>query len=112
LLDEMAADIGTKRLSPPGLARLVAYRWPGNVRELRGVLYRAALKTKDARIGADHIDFSIPPDGKAREMTPADAHQLVAQYHGNVSAAARAAGMARTTFRAMLEKGRGPAARR
>jgi ActR/RegA family two-component response regulator len=45
-------------------------------------------------------------------MTPADAQQLVAQFHGNVSAAARAAGMARTTFRAMLEKGRRPGSSR
>ena len=112
LLGEMAPDVGPKRLSTTGLARLVAYRWPGNVRELRGVLYRAALKADKARIEADHIDFAIPPDGRTRQMTPADAQQLVAQFHGNVSAAARAAGMARTTFRAMLEKGRRPGSSR
>lgn len=107
LLEIMAPEVGKKRLSTGGLARLVAHSWPGNVRELRSVLYRAALQSEAVRIEARHIDISIPADGKLCQVTPADAQHLVAQHHGNVSAAARSAGMARTTFRAMLEKSRG-----
>jgi DNA-binding NtrC family response regulator len=104
LLRRMGSDVGDKRLAPGALARLVTHSWPGNVRELNSVLYRAALLTDEATIEPQHIELAFPPDGKGRKLTRADAPRLLEQHRGNVSAAARACGVARSTFRAWLEK--------
>ncbi|MBN1609974.1 MAG: sigma-54-dependent Fis family transcriptional regulator [Polyangiaceae bacterium] len=104
LLRRMDSDVGVKRLAPGALARLVTHSWPGNVRELNGVLYRAALLTDQAMLEPQHIELAFPPDGKGRKLTRADAPRLLELHRGNVSAAARACGVARSTFRSWLEK--------
>jgi DNA-binding NtrC family response regulator len=107
LLRRMSSDVGVKQLASGALARLVTHCWPGNVRELSSVLYRAALLTDEATIEPQHIDLAFPSDGNGRRLTRADAPRLLEQHRGNVSAAARACGVARSTFRAWLEKPRG-----
>jgi len=104
LLRRMRADIGERVLSSAALSRLVEQSFPGNVRELGAVLYRAAASA-DYEIGARHIDEACRQAPHARRAAP-DAHALLEQCAGNVSKAARAAGVPRSTFRAWLTKTR------
>jgi pSer/pThr/pTyr-binding forkhead associated (FHA) protein len=108
LLGRLANDVGDKRVSGPALARLVAHGWPGNVRELSAVLYRAAMAASGAEILAEHVVLPEPerePSLPARSA-PDRAEELLAEHHGNVSAAAKAAGVPRSTFRSWLGRAR------
>ncbi len=105
LLRQLARDIGPRALSPAALARLATHDWPGNVRELRNVLCRAAdASGRTARIEADCIDRSIRRDAPAvaKCVTSQRAREILRESAGNLSAAARAAGMPRTSFRKLL----------
>ena len=106
LLSRLAGDVGEKRLTSAALARLLEYSWPGNVRELSAVLYRSAIVAPGPDIDACHV--VLPEDARnaptAARSTPERAHELLAEHHGNVSAAARAAGVPRSTFRAWLAR--------
>ena len=105
LLQQLAPQVGPRALTPSALARLAAHDWPGNVRELRNVLCRAADATTSASgIDAKDVDVAM------RRETPAVANMLSAhaarillrEHDGNLSAAARAASMPRTSFRKLL----------
>jgi DNA-binding NtrC family response regulator len=108
LLRRLEGDVGRKRLSGDALAVLVAHDWPGNVRELGSVLYRAAALASGTEILAQHLALSVRTPGPRRarqrlqDLARFDAKALLALHSGNVSAAARAAHMPRTTFRALL----------
>lgn len=102
LLRRMRADVGERTLSSAALSRLVAQSWPGNVRELGAVLYRAAASA-EYEIGARHVDEASRHAPYARRPAQ-DAHALLESCSGNVSQAARAAGVPRSTFRAWLSK--------
>jgi DNA-binding NtrC family response regulator len=108
LLERLSADIGDKRLSGHALARLVGYGWPGNVRELSAVLYRAAMAAPGPEILGCHIALPEPPSERAapERSSPARAEALLAEHGGNVSAAAKAAGVPRSTFRSWLTRTR------
>jgi two-component system nitrogen regulation response regulator GlnG len=105
VLAEARDEIGEKSVSSSALARLAAHEWPGNVRELRNVLVRAADIAGDARvIDAAQVERAIrsrsePPKAL---LTPPLAKSLLNQHQNNLSAAARAAGYPRTTFRKLL----------
>jgi DNA-binding NtrC family response regulator len=103
-LAQMAAEAGAHELSSAALARLTTYGWPGNVRELRNVLYRAALRCHDRVIDAADVAESMTacrPESRA-VLSAQQASLLVRSHAGNVSAAARQAGVARSTFRGWL----------
>lgn len=103
-LDRIATDIGPKQLSPAALARLVAYSWPGNVRQLFGALYRAAAVAEGDTVEPRHLD--LPEEVTARPGAKLEPEGAVALFreHGSISAAARAAGVPRTSFRTLLER--------
>ena len=83
------------------LARLANYGFPGNVRELHAILYRAAMSAPGRELEAEHL--SLPAEEAPRPRTgPAEARALLEHHGGNVSAAARAAGVPRSTFRAWI----------
>ncbi len=108
LLERLAADVGEKRVAAQALARLVAHGWPGNVRELSAVLYRAAMAAPGSEILGCHVTLPEPEvkgPGIARAM-PSRAEALLAEHDGNVSRAARAAGVPRSTFRSWLGRAR------
>jgi DNA-binding NtrC family response regulator len=109
LLRRMRADVGERVLSSAALSRLVAQSWPGNVRELGAVLYRAAAGA-EYEISARHVDEASRQAPHARSQVR-DARALLELCAGNVSRAARAAGVPRSTFRAWLAKApeQGPA---
>jgi transcriptional regulator with AAA-type ATPase domain len=108
LLARLAEDVGERALSAAAVARLVEYPWPGNVRELSAVLYRAAMRANGAEIQACHVELPEGPSvAKATARRgPEAARVLLREHGGNVSRAARAAGVPRSTFRSWLERQR------
>ncbi|HEY1957060.1 MAG TPA: sigma 54-interacting transcriptional regulator [Polyangiaceae bacterium] len=113
LLRSMETEVGPKDLSSAGLARLAAEPWPGNVRELRNVLLRAAALAPSDTIDAIDVHHALGDSGgepveaalaASSGVTPAVAKTMVREHRGNVSAAARAARVPRTSFRKLLSK--------
>jgi DNA-binding NtrC family response regulator len=102
LLARMQDEVGHKRLTAAAHAVLAAYRWPGNVRELSSALYRAAVAAPGPDIHAHHLGLRRPRHAEAestRRLSREHALALLERFEGNVSAAARAAGVPRSTFR-------------
>ncbi len=105
LLSQLAPQVGPRTLTSAALARLSAHDWPGNVRELRNVLCRAADATRSGGgLDADDIDRALRRDPIIRPhlLTPQAAQALLRDSGGNLSAAARSAGIPRTSFRKLL----------
>jgi DNA-binding NtrC family response regulator len=105
LLRQLAADVGPRTLTGGAFARLASHNWPGNVRELRNVLCRAADSVEQtSRIDVEDVDRALRRDRDelAKCMTPQRARELFRDSSGNLSAAARAAGLPRTSFRKLL----------
>jgi DNA-binding NtrC family response regulator len=113
------------------MAALEAYPWPGNVRELQNVLERAcALAEGDSITRRDLPEHVLQPPARPPAGSPAgtaleagselslkDAKEkwmqvleasylrdLLARHDGNVSAAAKAAGIDRKTFHRLINK--------
>jgi DNA-binding NtrC family response regulator len=92
------------RLSEGAKRRLIAYSWPGNVRQLRAVLSRLAiLGAPDQEIPADAVQLDDPEiaSSLSEELLQAERRRMVealAQAKDSRTDAARALGMARTTF--------------
>jgi len=110
LLSKMDLEYGPRDLAQSAVAELTAHYWQGNVRELHATLLRAAVHAKarqcrwiDAAAVRRAIRRSALGPGGAG-LTPEKARDMLADHHGNVSAAARAARVPRTTFRKMLQK--------
>ncbi len=106
LLKRRVSDLGPKRLTSEALARLLDYGWPGNVRELDNVLYAAAVRAPADGILASHIQLPkiqrVERSMGNNASRDSDFRALLDQNSGNLSAAARAAGLPRSTFRARL----------
>jgi DNA-binding NtrC family response regulator len=110
-----------KSLSSGALRRLISHEWPGNVRELQNVIERAALICEGDEIGAGDIafeddDLDWPPNGDASipyEKAKREAierfqrryiEQIMTEAEGNVSAAARKAGLTRAALHRILNR--------
>ena len=107
ILVHSSRDFGRREMTSRALARLVAHEWPGNVRELRSVLYRSLDFTRGVRpIDAIDVERAIQGEEGVPPMTPtpAQAEALFLEHERNLSAAARAAGMPRTSFRKLLHR--------
>ncbi|HTB21554.1 MAG TPA: sigma-54 dependent transcriptional regulator [bacterium] len=107
----------SSRLSAAALKRLLAHPWPGNVRELRNVLERAVLLAKGDEVGpADlYLDSSGSVPLRAGPFMQAKrgvveafekdfVRRTLDESLGNVSHAARAAGMDRKNFQMLMKK--------
>ena len=117
--------------APDALAALEAYRWPGNVRELQNVIERACALADSGKILRsdlpDHVlgtggpdpaaglggdarleATSLPlKDAKEQWMSVLEAsylRRLLESHDGNISAAAKAAGIDRKTFHRLVTK--------
>ncbi|MFZ5889826.1 MAG: sigma 54-interacting transcriptional regulator [Myxococcota bacterium] len=105
LLRRIRAEVGEKELSSGALSRLMDHDFPGNVRELGSVLYRASMLSPGREIQSQHVQV-----GRARQLPrvavldPDDAQALLDQHQGNVTRAARSAGVPRSTFRSWLAR--------
>lgn len=108
--------------SPQFCEALLLQRWPGNVRQLKNVIERltalhpgGVLEPRDLEeetaIADQTRSFSMLPWKDARErylasFETAYAQAVLARCGGNVSAAAREAGVDRKTFYALLKRDR------
>lgn len=119
------------RIADDALAALEAYPWPGNVRELQNVVERAcALADDDTIRRRDLPDYvlhaeplkaaataaRLPETGAAgltlqearerwmRTLESAYLRELLDRHGGNISAAAKAAGIDRKTFHRLVSK--------
>jgi len=85
------------------VAALLKHPWPGNVRELRNHVERARNLGR-LGMGGSEVDVSIPlKEARARWVQLFESRYLAELLHshgGNVSAAARAAGIGRVHFTA------------
>jgi DNA-binding NtrC family response regulator len=103
-LADMEREVGRRVLTDGALGRLRAHPWPGNVRELRNVLEVAAASSGQPVVDAQAVDRAIRriADPIASAPSPERLQETLAHYDGNVSAAARALGMPRSTLRDRL----------
>jgi DNA-binding NtrC family response regulator len=105
LLARTAEELGPRHMTAGALARLETYPFPGNVRELFSIVYRAAVLGREREISEADIEAALPvlPSCDLKP-TRLDARQLLQVHGGNVSAAARSARVARSTFRSWLRR--------
>lgn len=112
-----------RELHPAAVRLLLTHTWPGNVRELENVIERAAvmapgpvIEAKDihleaglAELGADHgIRLDMPYE-EARTLVLQRfqrlyLERLLAACDGNITAAARRAGLTRAALYRMLDR--------
>lgn len=118
LLERLAQELGLSRvpdLTPEARQRIDAHPWPGNVRELKMALHHAVVLAR----GSERIEAWHLPDAPTQAEPPAvpdraspslaeleiDAlRRALAEADGNVSAAARQLGIARSTVYRMLKR--------
>ncbi len=109
--------------SPQFYEALLQQRWPGNVRQLKnvmerlvalhpdGVLEAADLDEEPPRVDAAAVLSNLPwKDARDRYLASFEAsyaQAVLARCEGNISAAARASGVDRKTFYALLKSDRG-----
>ncbi len=120
-------EISLKGFDPEAMRILETYAWPGNVRELQNVVERACVlaegETITARDLPAHLSAPLLPaaapaaplagkslplkEAKAQWMTQLEAaylSEMLRRHEGNVSQAAKAAGIDRKTFHRLINK--------
>jgi len=120
-LERFARRYGKKLSgSPQFYEALLGQSWPGNVRQLKNVMERLATLNPAGVLVPGDLDEELPPKAlsaglsalpwkEAREQYLARfessyAQAVLARCNGNVSAAAREAGVDRKTFYALLRR--------
>ena len=100
-------------LAPAAIGALTSYDWPGNVRELRNIIERAATLTPRPRIEASDLFGLREPARRAfreaKEEVIARFEQryveaLLRRHDGNISRAAREAGLSRNALYALMKR--------
>jgi DNA-binding NtrC family response regulator len=107
LLGAMNLRGGTPDMSAEGLSLLTAHDWPGNVRELKNVLSRAVVESNGGALDAFAVRRALLESDEdvvtaLVSVSPNTARGLLERNQGNISRAARQAGMARTSFKRLL----------
>jgi len=103
-------DLPKLRISPRTEIHILNYSWPGNVRELENKLNRASIVCQSQTIEPDDLrlsetSFSILSFKDARSMFEKKfILNALKVAKGNVSSAAREAGISRPTFYDMMKK--------
>ena len=101
-LGRVREEIGPRQLTYAALDRLAAYAWPGNARELRNVIESAAARASGP-IDVPEIERAIVAyAGRDALVHTSDVVELLQRHGGNLSAAARAAGVPRSTLKDRL----------
>ena len=100
----MQPEVGERRIEALALERLHGYPWPGNVRELRNVLELAAVDCDGAVIDLVAVERSLRHCAEPSVARPSgdSLREALEHYGGNMSAAARALGIPRSTLRDRL----------
>ena len=108
------------RVSPEALDMMKRYAWPGNLRELENSIERAVVLASGRQIEVAHLPFHlqeldplrVAPEGsfleaKERMISLFERDALIrflTEARGNISAAARKAGITRRNFHRLLLK--------
>jgi two-component system response regulator GlrR len=103
------------KLSEAAMRRLIFYDWPGNIRELENTIERAVMLTEQEQISDTEIllpvTVAVEDESfqamKAKVITQFERtyiQNLMINYHGNVSQAARAAKKNRRAFWELIRK--------
>jgi DNA-binding NtrC family response regulator len=114
-------------IDPDALAVLEGYAWPGNVRELQNVIERACALADGPTLGVRDLPEHVRGRGRPAAATPGQdlplreareawlrtfTHEYLAdllrRHGGNISQAARTAGVDRKTLHRLLAKYRVP----
>ncbi len=132
-LGTFGAEYGRPGLGLSAAARqkLLAYDWPGNVRELQGVIQRSVILSSSSQLDGEEIDLPLAGSAASREEAMTDRAKggrerglsfgdaklkavqefergylvnLLAQYAGNLTQAARAAGTGRRSLQRLLQR--------
>ncbi|MDD9303346.1 MAG: sigma 54-interacting transcriptional regulator [Desulfobacter sp.] len=126
------ANISEKKMVPEAMQHLVAYSWPGNIRELENLIRYLMVTTPGEYIQPmnlpDHIRDPLPGDAQPGvgplELPPAADNEffmdlsqmtwpglekvyvkaLMKKYNWNITWAARASGINRSTFASRMRK--------
>jgi DNA-binding NtrC family response regulator len=102
LLSSMGLEV---RIAPAAMRTLMSRRYRGNVRELRNVIAQSALRTASTVIEAEHVLATFKErDHGSKSLTPREAAGLLERCDGNVSRAAREAGVPRSTLRDLIAR--------
>jgi DNA-binding NtrC family response regulator len=114
----MALFAGQMRKGVNGLSEgvrkaLIRYSWPGNVRELRNVMERAVVLAQASRIELTDLPQELsqggsteqpPQDNKLESAEVGLLKEALNAHGGNVTAAATALGISRSTLRYRMKK--------
>jgi DNA-binding NtrC family response regulator len=100
------------RLHPDVVPRLREYDWPGNVRELENLVQRAVVLATSDLVTVEDFCFVLPEPAlassdvreEARAQEAAALRQVIIAHGGNLSRAARAVGVPRTTLVSRLKR--------
>jgi DNA-binding NtrC family response regulator len=139
-LKKYAARAGrdVEQIAPEAMRALEQHPWPGNVRELENAIEYAVVFCQEASLGPQHLPFSraagaegrdeggaLPPLDGLADLPYKDARQraivafetayfstLLERTGGNVSEAARQAGLDRSNFRRVFKRARADKAER
>ena len=104
---QQESELGPRIFTSAAIARLVAHDWSGNVRELAAVLYRACVGAEGIEVDWHNIDEGLRDGISSSTCTQGNPQDLLGRCEGNVSLAARAAGLPRSTFRSRLARSSG-----
>ncbi len=110
---KQAAERGQKaaQLAKEALSLMMDYGWPGNVRELQNAIRFALVKSRGARIEAEHLPLEIRrmtcttlKPGPKPVLSTDSVASAIQQAAGNRSKAAKLLGVSRATLYRFLEK--------
>ena len=117
LIEDILHELGRPgfELGPADLGRLQAYAWPDNVRELRAVIERAVsleslqgTPTSGSAGASDVVGGDLPYKQARSQMIEAFEREyvrgLLAKHDGNISKAARVAGIDRVYLHRLIKK--------
>ncbi|MBL8685156.1 MAG: sigma-54-dependent Fis family transcriptional regulator [Myxococcales bacterium] len=108
LLERRAPELS---LSPCAEEAIERHPWPGNVRELRSAIDVAIALAENGSVEAEHFAVEFAPDcaaddkrGTLTDVEGSVVRRALAEVAGNVSAAAKQLGVARSTLYRMMRK--------
>ena len=110
-----------KPLAPAALQQLASYAWPGNVRELRHAVERALIMSTGSELRAEELLLNARTQGAAvaapsgpatftsdmlnlDDLEKSAVETALRKYTGNISHAAKALGITRTSLYRRMEK--------